>query len=313
MAASKTRLNSVHHRKRYGHHQKRSKPFLKTYLPYLPLMVIIITFVTISLRGLPKSGSSSNVLAYATSVESGSLLQATNTERANQGQKPLKLNPQLNAAAQAKANDMARRNYWSHVTPDGKQPWSFLDAAGYSYRKAGENLAYGFATSQETIAGWMNSPTHKANLLDASFEEVGFGFANSDNYQNTGPETIVVAMYGKNQLAAAAAGDTQTTATGGQLVRGDSTNFSNVHTYRIARIQVITNGQAPWILGILIIAAAVAIGYLAAKHTVKLHRMVKRGEKFAITHPLLDVTVVAFIALCIFVSHTEGYILSASF
>src|SRR5690606_3424397 len=111
------------------------------------------------------------------------------------GKAALSLNDKLNAAAQAKAEDMKARNYWSHNTPDGQEPWVFFDAQGYIYKKAGENLAYGFATSTETVTGWMNSPSHKANLLDGAFTEVGFGFANSENFVSTGNETIIVAMY----------------------------------------------------------------------------------------------------------------------
>lgn len=315
MAGSKPRPSGAHHRKRYGHHQKQTKPFLKTYLPYLPLLVIVLTFVAIAFRGRPQA-QSQDVLAYATSVESSSLLDETNAQRAANGQPPLKLNSQLISAATAKANDMAARNYWSHVTPDNEQPWSFFDKVGYAYQKAGENLAYGFTTSKETISGWMNSPTHKANLLDPVFDEVGFGFANAANYQNAGPETIVVALYGHSQLAAATAGSTSDnqTASGAQAVRGQaSTNFADIHTYRIAKLQIITNGRAPWALGVMILAAAIALGFVVAKHTLQLHRLVRRGERFVIAHPLFDITLVAFIALSVYVSHTEGYILAARF
>src|SRR6185369_9999820 len=107
----------------------------------------------------------------------------------------LQLNDQLAAAAQAKANDMARRGYWSHVTPDGKQPWSFVEASGYQYEAAGENLAYGFGSSDEVMTAWMHSPEHRANILNSVYQDVGFATANVPNYRGTGPETIVVAMY----------------------------------------------------------------------------------------------------------------------
>lgn len=131
------------------------------------------------------------------------MLSGTNSQRGANGQGSLSLNSQLNSAAQAKANDMASRNYWSHNTPEGQEPWIFVDAAGYKYLKAGENLAYGFTDSSGTITGWMNSPTHKANMLDSAFTEVGFGFANSADYNGSGPQTVVVAMYGKPQTLAA--------------------------------------------------------------------------------------------------------------
>lgn len=146
-----------------------------------------------------------SVLAYATNTSISGLLGSTNQQRSSNGVSSLGINSKLNSAAQAKANDMVTRDYWSHNTPDGSLPWVFITNAGYSYSRAGENLAYGYATSSDTIDGWMGSPTHKANLLDGNFTEVGFGIANSADfigspddkagYPQVGNQTIVVAMY----------------------------------------------------------------------------------------------------------------------
>lgn len=135
------------------------------------------------------------VLAYATEMSRGSLLADTNTARAQNGLGPLALNDKLDSSAQAKANDMAAKNYWAHVSPDGTQPWYFFSQAGYNYLRAGENLAYGFSTSQGTVDGWMNSPSHRENVL-GDYTDVGFGFIDVPDYQNSGNETIVVAHYG---------------------------------------------------------------------------------------------------------------------
>jgi hypothetical protein len=70
---------------------------------------------------------------------------------------------------------MAARDYWSHNTPDGQTPWSFITAAGYNYQTAGENLAYGFSTASDTVTGWMNSTEHRANILNGKFKELGVG------------------------------------------------------------------------------------------------------------------------------------------
>jgi uncharacterized protein YkwD len=139
------------------------------------------------------------VLGYATSMSPTALLSETNIQRSNNGEPALSMNSQLAKAAQAKANDMVAKNYWSHVTPDGVQPWQFVANAGYSYTALGENLAYGFDTSAATVSGWMNSPAHRANILKADYQEVGFGIANSPNFNGSGEETVVVAMYGKPQ------------------------------------------------------------------------------------------------------------------
>lgn len=139
--------------------------------------------------------SRNNVLAYATEMSRDGLLAGTNNARSANGLSPLLLDGQLNNSAQAKAQDMANKNYWAHVSPDGTQPWYFFDQAGYSYVRAGENLAYGFMTSQGVIDGWMNSATHRANML-GNYNDVGFGIVNAPDYQSSGQQTIVVAHYG---------------------------------------------------------------------------------------------------------------------
>ncbi len=188
----------LHHQKRRGHHHRRTKDYHKVYFPYLPLVIAIV--ISIAISGWRPTG---RTLAYATNTTVSGLQQATNVQRSANGQVALTLSSKLNSAAQAKANDMVARNYWSHNTPDGQEPWIFIDATGYNYTKAGENLAYGFLDSDSTVNGWMNSPSHKANMLDGAFTDVGFGFANSSDFNNSGPETVVVAMYGRPQALGA--------------------------------------------------------------------------------------------------------------
>lgn len=186
---------SVHDKKRHGQHHKQSKHYSKTYWPYLPMLMVVLCGIV--LNATWHVGKA--VLGYATNVSPYSLLDETNIQRSQNGEAALALNSKLAQAAQAKANDMAARNYWSHTTPDGVQPWQFISNAGYTYVAAGENLAYGFDTSSATVAGWMNSATHRANVLNADYQDIGFGIANSTDFQGTGEETIIVAMYGKPQ------------------------------------------------------------------------------------------------------------------
>lgn len=171
---------------------------MKVYWPYVPMLLIVLVGLFF---GSPNRAVTGNVLAYATEMSSSGLLSATNAQRAANGKSNLSINAKLTSAAQTKANDMAARNYWSHNTPDGKAPWYFVEQAGYGYSKAGENLAYGFTTSGQTVNGWMNSQSHKDNMLDSAFTEVGFGYVNSASYNNSGEQTIVVAMYGQPQVA----------------------------------------------------------------------------------------------------------------
>ncbi|HEX8762274.1 MAG TPA: CAP domain-containing protein [Candidatus Saccharimonadales bacterium] len=201
LASTPTEPATPHHKKRRGQHHRQTKRYAQTYWPYLPMLLIVVFgFVLNSVWEMR-----SNVLGYATNVSTTSLLQETNIQRTNGGYAALSLNDRLNSAAQEKANDMATRDYWSHVTPEGRQPWQFISAAGYDFTYAGENLAYGFASSADAVTGWMNSASHKANILNANYADVGFGIANATNYQGVGEQTIIVAMYGAPQKLTAVA------------------------------------------------------------------------------------------------------------
>ena len=176
----------THHRhKRYQLHGAR--------VIFLGVALISLCLVRIDAQALTQT-SSQQVLAYATNINRGDLLAETNAARASNGLGPLTLNSQLNTSAQNKGQHMIANNYWAHVAPDGTQPWYFFQQAGYDYQNAGENLAYGFDSSSGTVAAWMNSPSHRANIL-GSYVDVGFGIANGDNYQG-GPNTVVIAHYG---------------------------------------------------------------------------------------------------------------------
>ena len=184
-----------------GHHkEKHTKKFIKAYAPYLPLVLIVGFGLFISLAGPFKKPS--GVLSYATNTTDFGLLDATNKQRVENGLKPLKYNVTLDKAAQDKAADMAGKNYWAHNTPDGKEPWIFFDNAGYKYYKAAENLAYGFADSNTTVIGWMNSPSHRANVLDPDLVEVGFGIINVQNYQNNSLKITFPHKFSSSRISA---------------------------------------------------------------------------------------------------------------
>lgn len=141
------------------------------------------------------------VLAYATSINVTDLANGTNSARSQNGLANLSLNSKLNVSAQLKANDMIAKDYWAHVSPDGTQPWYWFQQAGYDYTNAGENLAYGFGTSDSVINAWMNSAGHRANIL-GDYKDMGFGIANGENYQGA-QNTVVVAHYGTARTVAA--------------------------------------------------------------------------------------------------------------
>ncbi|HVU06250.1 MAG TPA: CAP domain-containing protein [Candidatus Paceibacterota bacterium] len=101
----------------------------------------------------------------------------TNAERAKESLGALADNPVLDRSAQLKAEDMAAKGYFAHVSPEGKTPWYWLDQVGYDYEYAGENLAINFSDSEDVTRAWMDSPTHRANIEKAQYTEVGTGVA----------------------------------------------------------------------------------------------------------------------------------------
>lgn len=135
-----------------------------------------------------------SVLGDQAQVTVAELLDDTNAERAKAQLTPLKLDTRLNAAAYLKARDMLDKQYWSHTSPSGVQPWKWLGDAGYNYSYAGENLARNFSTSQAVVSAWMASPSHRDNVLKAQYRDVGF--ATVDGTMNGRPIALVVAMYG---------------------------------------------------------------------------------------------------------------------
>lgn len=194
MTVAKTpqRRTSGSHRKRSAAHHNKSRHYVKAYWPYLPMAAIVSLGVL--LNGWVGT-INQNVLGYASGISVSSLVEGTNAQRNANGLGSLALNGTLSQAAQAKAADMAAQDYWAHNSPTGATPWTFINATGYAYQTAGENLAYGFTTSSDTITGWMNSPGHRANILNTSFNQVGFAILDIANYRGQGPQTLVVAMY----------------------------------------------------------------------------------------------------------------------
>ncbi len=137
---------------------------------------------------------------FLASVLPNVLVDLTNADRQEQSLGALKVNPLLEQAAKEKAQDMASKGYFSHTAPDGKTPWYWLDQVGYNYTSAGENLAVNFFDSTDIDSAWMNSTSHRANILNNKFTEIGIATANG-TYQ--GKDTIfVVQFFGKPAIAA---------------------------------------------------------------------------------------------------------------
>lgn len=169
---------------------------------------------------------------FLAAVESAALIALTNGDRSSYRLTPLTESNLLDIAAQAKANDMAAKGYFSHVGPDGKEPWSWIATAGYKYDYAGENLAVHFADSSDVENAWMASPTHRANILKSQYTNIGIGIA--QGFYQGQPATYVVQYFGSParepvaRLPAAAPAQTGASAQAGAVAQAspESTNSS---------------------------------------------------------------------------------------
>jgi hypothetical protein len=136
----------------------------------------------------------------ASAITPSSVFELTNQSRAQNQVGQLTYSKLLEQVAQAKANDMLARQYFAHNTPDGKTPWYFFDLGGYKYLSAGENLAVHFSDVEPLQDAWMNSPGHRANIVNTSFKEMGVGIARG---QFEGHDSIfVVEEFGNPAQAA---------------------------------------------------------------------------------------------------------------
>ncbi len=121
----------------------------------------------------------------ASDLTTDNILKAVNEQRALRNLVLLNTNTKLTSAGQSKADDMIARHYFAHVDPDGHYIWDKIVAAGYSpYTMLGENLAIEFYDTNSLISAWMNSPTHRANILQEGFRDQGMGIGFGDVAQN---------------------------------------------------------------------------------------------------------------------------------
>jgi hypothetical protein len=131
---------------------------------------------------------------FLAAVLPGVLTAITNEERMENNLVPLKENELLAKAAQLKAEDMALHGYFAHTSPNGTTPWYWFDRVGYKYIYAGENLAVNFFESVDVSTAWMNSPSHRANIIKPNYTEIGIGVANG-TYQGR-PTVFVAQLFG---------------------------------------------------------------------------------------------------------------------
>lgn len=110
------------------------------------------------------------------------VVRLINEIRTQYGLGQLTVNTELSRVARIKSKDMREKGYFSHTSPTYGSPFDMMKRFGIRYRTAGENIAMGYRTPQSVVNGWMNSPGHRANILNGNFKEIGMGYVESGNY-----------------------------------------------------------------------------------------------------------------------------------
>ncbi len=176
-----------------NHKTKTRATFLSQH--FLAFYAMALFVLIHALNFIPKVAP--GVLSYASNISFNDLYTETNKIRQEQGLAQLKTNDKLSAAAYKKAQHMFKNNYWAHVSPDGTEPWYFILNENYDYVYAGENLAKNFNNSRDVVEAWYKSPSHRENLLNPNYDEIGYAVVNGvlDGYQTT----LVVQMFGKSK------------------------------------------------------------------------------------------------------------------
>ena len=161
------------------------------------LLIVVVLLLFSSWFSVLISKTKPQILGVSYSISDQELLILVNEERIKNGLEPLSINEKLTSAAYAKADHMFEHNYWAHFAPDKTSPWKFILSSGYDYIYAGENLAKGFVNSRDAVDAWMNSPTHRDNMLSKQYKEVGFAIVEGTLQ---GEETVlIVELFGQEK------------------------------------------------------------------------------------------------------------------
>lgn len=166
------------------------------------LFFLFLILVSVTVGGIYLKNKHPEILGISYSISENEMLNQVNSIRREKNLGTLVLNSNLSAAASLKAQDMFAKNYWAHFAPDGStSPWLFIKNSGYNYLYAGENLAKGFTSSGDIVNAWMNSPSHRENILSDRYKDIGFAIVEGNLM---GEDTVlVVQMFGSTSYAAA--------------------------------------------------------------------------------------------------------------
>ncbi|MFN7088514.1 MAG: CAP domain-containing protein [Candidatus Paceibacteria bacterium] len=153
------------------------------FFPYSlrPQAILIYIIVAVLIKLLSLSGVATLPKTdFFAQISSKAIISSTNIQRLANGIPTLNENPVLTQAAYQKAQDMLAKKYFAHTSPDGKTPWYWFLKNGYEFSYAGENLAIDFFESEDVVRAWMESNTHRANILNENYKDIGVAVVAGD-------------------------------------------------------------------------------------------------------------------------------------
>jgi uncharacterized protein YkwD len=166
------------------------KNFEKVYPSIRLIGIFLISAFALSFNLFNKTSAFAS-----TNLTVSNILIEHNKIRKEHSLPPLKINKKLTLSAQLKANEMLKLNCWSHYCPSDKAPWDYMLDANYVFTVAGENLAEGFYDTNALMQAWLNSPTHRENILRADYSEIGIGIVYGD-FNKKSNNTLIVVHFG---------------------------------------------------------------------------------------------------------------------
>lgn len=169
----------------------RPKFLQSKFLLYCVICLLIIKIISIVVFiNFPKN-------VFFADVTRTTLITLLNQERVSLGLQPLVENQKLDEAALLKAKDILEKDYFSHQSPEGITPWYWFLKTGYNYKYAGENLAIGFLNSKDVYKAWFNSISHKENMINPNYREIGTAILTGDFQGNN--TTVIVQLFGSSK------------------------------------------------------------------------------------------------------------------
>ena len=263
------------------------------------IAVLVVALLAQVMYGFTTTGDLS-VLGRVSNIQTADLLVDTNAEREKAGLGDLEINAQLSDAAFLKAQNMFSEQYWAHVSPSGIQPWKWFGDVSYNYSYAGENLAKNYPTADATVKAWMGSTTHRENILQGAYKDVGFAVV--DGELNGQPTTLVVALYGAPVTVAAveAASSSRQTNFTAPIITNSGSNPVSYFGSALESLSPVTIV----ILGLLAVVAIV--GVIAHHYRAKLPKSWKTSWR--VHHGLYTFFGMIFLGVLIIVATGGGTI-----